>query len=277
MAGVKFYNGADNGGWVDFENHPSLIKKWDGSQWKESQVTINKWVGNAWVQLFPRTEITQTKVFTGSGLKYTNTSFTATKTWQSGRAGGGTWEGRHYTGWTGIKASPINGEIKEVTIDYTRFGAGHWDDKELPIQFCQTTLTGAWGTGVVAHQSKVANTVITTDTGMNIVDERTGTSSGTVHITNPNSIKMLKDWLNTNRYLVIGTTQTGTDYIQLTAIQLNITYTIPVFLAFFPKDNTREKSNNLKDYTQLYIYEDEIDMSLEEIQARRKRLNIKNI
>ena len=277
MAGVKYYNGANYGGWRDFEDYPHLIKKWNGSSWTESQIKISKWSGTSWVQLFPKIEVIATKTFTASNLKYTNTTFTTIKTWNSGRAGGGTWEDKTYIGWLGLVGEPINGTIKNITIDYTRYGAGKYE-YELPIQLCQTTLTSPYGTGPASHKTKIAGTVITTDTKMKVIPEGLhGSCSGTVAIVSQAQIEQVNKWLNSGKYLVVGTPEVGTEYIQLTAMKMNINYVVPVYLALFPLDKSKKKSNNPDDFAEMYIYEEEQGLELDEIIERRKRLNINDI
>ena len=296
MAGVKYYNGDNNGGWRDFENFPTIIKKYNGTTWVDGTSSLSpkifKWDGEKQIQLYPRVQGLATKTWVGSNLCYTNNKNGST--WLKGEAKGGSWDVYNtYTGWLGIAGTGWTGgtaeTIENVECTYTRHGVGYWE-KGLKIPLCLSVLASPTGSYLSAHNTKGG--VFYSDTEMAVVSKSDGYVSGTTTFNNALAKRRLLDFLNSGKKLVVGYDNTGGDYVSISAFSISITYTYPTTYALFPKENNIELFNKVRsgsneeqiislteenEFLGLYLYEDELDMTFEQIVEHRLKNNIPSV
>ena len=290
---IKYLN--NNNEWVDYVEKRSGILTYNGEKWEDGSdnelspaITVSFYDGKKWIRKYPNAHITYQKVFKGSGYKFTHTK-NSTSTWGNDTTTGkdakaGTWtSGAIYTGWLGIK-KPTSleggsvGEIMSVECNYTRRGVGHWEEP-LKLQLVPSTLTSATGTGTYAHNSKRGATIYS-DTGMVVCSGTGKLSSGSTTFNNDNAKTILKNFLNGSyNSLLLGQKESKGDYIAITDIELIITYTSNIASATFNVEDSKllsSKYKRKKSHT-MFIYDNEIGLSFDEIMKRREENNIKDI
>lgn len=292
MATMKYLN--ESGEWVDYVEQKSGILRYNGTEWVDGAsdelsppVAVSVYDGAKFVQFYPSASITYQHTFKASNLKYTHTKNSSS--WGTSSplsAIGGVWEsGAIYTGWLGItKPSSLPGgisnvdEIKSITAKYTRRGIGNWEEPQK-INLISSTLTSATGTGTNAHNSKRGYTFFS-DADMKVCTATNQLVSGTTTFNNYNAKYYIKELMKgTYNSILLGSIANKSDYQSLTDLELTVTYTCKVLTAtFMVKDEpmlasmyTRKKQH------QMYIYQDEVGMSYEEIMKHREKNNIKDI
>lgn len=118
---TKKYNGS---AWVT-----APFKKWNGSAWVDAKV--QKWTGSAWSQLYPETAVTKSQTLTSTTFN------TYRSTWDNGSVAKqgvySTYKAAH--GYLGINASSITGtgsitSIASANFSSTRDGSGTYNNNQ---------------------------------------------------------------------------------------------------------------------------------------------------
>lgn len=288
-----------NGVWADYveEKAGILIKQgenWvDGASNEEAPpVSVHICSAGKFIQKYPKAHIVYTDTFNASGVKYTHSK---SSSWDVGSGTyhsviGGVWEsGAIYTGWLGLRATTVTGgkgnvtDIENVKITYNRRGVGNWEiGYKIPLVL--SNLTSASGTGLNAHNSKRMNTFYS-DTNMNVCKETNGTAYGTTTMNNANAKNMIKEFLNGNYSILFGYKEsTNTPYVGLYAFNMEVTYSCNIQKAIFSDipmalnlKAHKGLSINENNHYEMWIYDDEVDMTYEEIMAHREALGREEI
>ena len=287
MATMKYLN--NDGAWVDYVEQQSGVLTFNGEDWEDGAsnelappVSVSTYDGAKWVRFYPNAYVTYQHKIKGSGYKYTHTK-NSSSTWGTSSplsAIGNVWQsGAIYTGWLGItKPSTSLGvsEIQSIECNYTRRGVGYWESK-LPIYLVPSTLTKASGTGTTAHNSKRGST-IKSDTGMAVCSATNQLVKGSTTFNKANAKEEFKKFLNGSyNSILLGAKESNKDYISLTDIELTITYTKNVAKATFVTADTPALASTRESLHDMYIFEDEVGMTYDEIMEHRKLNNIQDI
>lgn len=279
-----------NGVWCDYVEEQDGIKKLINGEWvdgasNESAPPISVHIAsrNKFIQKYPKAHVTYTDTFNASGMCFTHTK---SSTW--GQDSGtpyhsckaGVWEsGAVYTGWTGIRATNVTGgkgnvsEIIDVKVKYNRRGVGNWE-VGYPIALVLSNLTRPNVGGHTAHHSSKKLNTFYSDTNMAVCSGTNAEKYGTTTMNNDNAKAMLKEFLNKDYSILLGYKEsTGTPFIGLYALNMEITYTCNINKAIFSDmpmtlDLERNKDGNFE----MWIFDDELDMSYEEIIKHRELL-----
>ena len=268
--GIKTFK---NGAWVDGFNNPEA-----------PDITVYFYDGAKFVQKYPTSQVIRyTQTYRGSGLAYTHAKNSGA--WdKNGKAVGGTWtSGTPYVGWLGLWFNSIYGgkgnvdNVESVECTYTRRGIGYWENP-IKIPLVQSTLLGPTGAGSSVQNTKKGTTIYS-DTGMVTLTATNELKEGTTTFNNAEARQVIKEWLNGNTSLVLGYKETTGAYVGLNAITLKVTYTCKAIQAVFAVEDspTLASMYSRKRLHEMYIYENEIGMTYEEIMEHRASNNIKDI
>lgn len=290
---IQYYDGNQ---WVDYEAQGSGIKiyrngRWvDGADNKNSPaVSVHRYNNGKWLQMYPTGKITYTDTFTASNLKFIHSqsnSFATDTNRPNGDAKGGIWtSGAIYTGWLNLTPTtcPVSvgrgnvKDIEDITVRYNRRGVGNYEIDYPLALVLSTMLKPTLGGYTVHHSSKAGNTFYT-DTGMNTLPPGStgGEVAGVATMNNQNAFNMMKYFMNTSTYsILLGYKEsTNTPFIGLYGLDIDVTYTSVVYRATFPNIPSSYKMEMDKDgNVEMWLFEDELDLSFEEIMERRKKSN----
>lgn len=257
---TKKWNGSS---WVT-----APVKKWNGSAWVDAKV--QKWTGSAWTQLYPETNVTRSQTLSST----TFNTFRGSSWLNTGTARQGTYGSYGACmGYLGVNSGNLTGtgsisSISSASFSGTRGAAGYYNNNQT-LYFYRSN---------VAPSTSAANTLSGQFTGTT-----GGPGSGKAMSNRAISVNgETKNWANkvsSKPYLYIYATGTG-DYgdIQTNfSITLNYTYAART-LSF---DSATAASAGLAPamYRSIYgkdafhsmtIYEEEENMTLEEIIKRRE-------
>lgn len=291
MSTIKYLN--NNNEWVDYVEKKSGIYTFNGERWEDGveneispSITVSFYDGVKWVQRYPNAYVLYQYKIKGSGYKYTHAK-NSSNTWGSSSpayAKGGTWTSNTpYVGWLGLtKPTSIPGgvgnvnEIMDIKCDYERYAIGYWENP-LKISLVPSSLTKASGTGTTAMNSKRGSTIYS-DTGMPVCTALNQQIKGSTTFNNTNAKNEFKKFLN-GAYgsILLGQKESTGDYVGLSSIELTFTYTCNIASATFNTEDSTLLSNRRSDTYSMFIYENEIGMSYEEIMENRRKNNIKDI
>lgn len=293
MNTIKYLN--ENNEWVDYVEKGSGILVFDGEKWINGDseelsppLTVSFYDGHKWVRKYPSGQILYTHKLKANNLKYTHTK-NSSSTWGSSsplNAKAGKWStDAVYYGWLGLtKPTSISGgvgnvdTVVDIKCNYTRYGVGYWEN-ELPIALVPSTLTKASGTGTTANNSK-RGTTIKSDTGMVVCNGTGGQAKGSTTFNNTNAKDEFKKFLNGSYgSLLLGYKEASGDYIGVTDLEINITYSCNVSSATFRVEDSEILSSKYsrKKTHEMLIYDNEIGLSYDEIIKKREKENIKDI
>lgn len=287
MSTIKYMN--ENNEWIDYVEKKEGILSFNGERWEDGaedelnpSVSVSFYDGAKWVRKYPSAHVVYQHKIKGSNYKYTHTK-NSSSTWGTSSplsAIANVWQsGAIYTGWLGItKPSTSLGvsEIQSIECNYTRRGVGYWEN-ELPIYLVPSTLTKASGTGTTAHNSKRGNT-IKSDTGMTVCSAINELVKGSTTFNSTNAKSEFKKFLNGSyNSILLGAKESNKDYISLTDIEITVNYTKNVAKATFITADIPALASTREKMIDMYIFEDEIGMSYEEIIEHRAKNNIKDI
>lgn len=293
MSTIKYLN--ENNEWVDYVEKKSGIYTFNGDYWEDGaenelnpSITVSFYDGAKWIQKYPNAYVLYQYTLKGEGskMKYTH-SKNSSKTWGTSSplsAVGGVWEsGAIYSGWLNLaKPSSIPGgignvaDIKDIKCSYTRRGVGYWE-YELPISLVGSTLTSAYGTGTTAHSSKKSSTIYS-DTGMNVCTKTNELVKGATTFNSDSAKEFFKNFLNGSyNSILLGQKESKGNYISLTDIEITTTYTCNIASATFNTKDSVLLSNRREATYTMFIYDNEVGMSYDEIMENRRKNNIKDI
>jgi hypothetical protein len=168
-------------------------------------------------------------------------------------------------------------DIVDISIKYNRRGVGNYEI-DYPIALVLSTMLTPNLGGYTVHHSKKTGNTFYTDGGMNTLPPNSAGAevAGTTTMNNQNAVDMMKFFMNTSSYsILLGYREnSGTPFIGLYSMSMNVSYTSTVYRALFPNIPStykieRDGSNNAV----LWLYKDELDMSFEEIMENRSRSN----
>lgn len=256
---TKKYNGS---AWVT-----APVKKWNGSAWVDAKVM--KWTGSAWSQLYPETAVT-----TSQTLSSTTFNTYRSKWDNDGVAKQGVYSSYAAAhGYLGISAGSITGSgnissIGSATFTSTRDGSGSYNNNQT-IRFHRSNVNST--------STSPVNTVTGQFTATSGGPGSGGTMNRGISVSSETVNWMNK--VNSKPYLYIYSSSTS-DYLGMKtkfSISLNnFVYTAKT-IAFEAKDakpllmtaDMYKETMNKEPYHTMTIYNDEEDMTLEEIIQRR--------
>lgn len=280
-----------DGIWIDYIEQEEGIKVLKGDTWVDGfdnpeapDISVYFHDGAKFVQKYPTSQVLRyTQVYKGSGLAYTHTKNSGA--WdKNGKAVGGRWSSTAtYTGWLGLWFNSIYGgkgnvdTVEHVECTYTRRGIGNWE-KGVKIPLVQSSLLGPTGTGANAQNSKKGITIFSDD-NMVTLSATNELKSGATTFNNAKAKEVIKEWLNGNTSLMLGYKEGTGEYVGLNAITLKVTYTCKALQAIFVVADSPLLASmySRKKLHEMYIYENEIGMTYEQIMEHRASNNIKDI
>ena len=285
---MKYFKG---GQWISYEEQKQGLKAFKNGEWVDGfnnednpDISLYVYDGAKFIQKYPTQKVVRyTQIFKSSGLSLTHSK--SGGAWdKNGRAIAGVWSsGAMYSSWLGLYFNSIYGgkgnveTIESVECTYTRRGIGNWE-KGYKIPLVLSSLTSASGTGSQVQSSKRGSTIYS-DTNMVTCNATDDLQNGTTTFTNIQAREVIREWLNSNTSLLLGYKETSGDYIGLNDISLKVTYTCNVIPAIFIVSDSEILSSTYsrKKYYHMYIYQNEIGKTYDEIIQHRTRHNIKNI
>lgn len=256
---TKKYNGS---AWVT-----APVKKWNGSAWVDAKVM--KWTGSAWSQLYPETAVTTSKTLSSTSFNtYRQSKWLNTNTARQGVYS----SYGSCMGYLGLNAANIAGSgsitsIGSATFTGVRGGAGSYNNNQT-LRFHRNNGAPSSTPGTPTGQFNAT-------TG----GPGSGKTSSNRAITMSSEVTNWANQVGSKPYLYIYSTSTS-DYADIQtscSITLNnYVYTaktiafesekaIPLLMT---ADMYRETMNK-EPYHSMTVYENEIDMTLEEIIQRR--------
>lgn len=256
---TKKYNGS---AWVT-----APVKKWNGSAWVDAKVM--KWTGSAWSQLYPETAVTTSKTLSSTSFNtYRQSKWLNTNTARQGVYS----SYGSCMGYLGLNAANIAGSgsitsIGSATFTGVRGGAGSYNNNQT-LRFHRNNGAPSSTPGTPTGQFNAT-------TG----GPGSGKTMSNRAITMSSEVTNWANQVGSKPYLYIYSTSTS-DYADIQtscSITLNnYVYTaktiafesekaIPLLMT---ADMYRETMNK-EPYHSMTVYENEIDMTLEEIIQRR--------
>lgn len=256
---TKKYNGS---AWVT-----APVKKWNGSAWVDAKVM--KWTGSAWSQLYPETAVTTSKTLSSTSFNtYRQSKWLNTNTARQGVYS----SYGSCMGYLGLNAANIAGSgsitsIGSATFTGVRGGAGSYNSNQT-LRFHRNNGAPSSTPGTPTGQFNAT-------TG----GPGSGKTMSNRAITMSSEVTNWANQVGSKPYLYIYSTSTS-DYADIQtscSITLNnYVYTaktiafesekaIPLLMT---ADMYRETMNK-EPYHSMTVYENEIDMTLEEIIQRR--------
>lgn len=256
---TKKYNGS---AWVT-----APVKKWNGSAWVDAKVM--KWTGSAWSQLYPETAVTTSKTLSSTSFNtYRQSKWLNTNTARQGVYS----SYGSCMGYLGLNAANIAGSgsitsISSATFTGVRGGAGSYNNNQT-LRFHRNNGAPSSTPGTPTGQFNAT-------TG----GPGSGKTMSNRAITMSSEVTNWANQVGSKPYLYVYSTSTS-DYADIQtscSITLNnYVYTaktiafesekaIPLLMT---ADMYRETMNK-EPYHSMTVYENEIDMTLEEIIQRR--------
>lgn len=285
----------NNGVWEDYVEQQEGIKTLIDGEWidgAENQfapaISVHIYNNGKFLQKYPTAQITYTDTFKASNLKFTHTQSSSWGTDTTrGDAKAGIWEsGAIYTGWLGLtpslNVSAGRGNVSSIInteIRYNRRGVGNWE-KGYPLALVLGNLKSANVGGYTAHYTSKKLNTFYSDTNMDVCSGTSAEKEGTTTMNNDNAKSMLKTYMNSNNYsILLGYKESkNTPYIGLYGLELEITYTSRLTRAIIPDvPAVYNIERNDEGYAEMWLYDDELDLSYTEIIKRRQALGIKMV
>lgn len=284
-----------DGIWEDYVEQQEGIKTLISGEWVDGAdnqyappISLHIYNNGKFLQKYPNAQITYTDTFKASDLKFTHTSSSSWGTDTSrGDAKAGIWEsGAIYTGWLGLTPSMTVSagrgnvaDIINVNVKYNRRGVGNWEI-EYPLALVLSNLKSANVGGYTAHHTSKKLKTFYSDDKMLTCSGTSAERVGTTTMNNNNAKAMLKEWMNRTDYsILLGYKESSnTPFIGLYGLELEITYTSNLTRAIIPDvpmayNVERNNSGNVE----MWLYDNELDLSFTEIIKRRELLGIKMI
>ena len=278
-----------DGSWCDYVEEQQGIMKLINGEWVDGAsnestppISVHISTGNKFIQKYPKAHITYTDKYTASNLKFTHTSSSSWGTDTTrGDTKAGIWQTTAiYTGWLGLTPPTVSGgkgnvsEILNVNVKYNRRGVGNWEIG-YPLALVLGNITSPNVGGYTAHHTSKKLKTFYSDDKMLTCSGTSAERVGTTTMNNDNAKAMLKEWMNGTGYsILLGYKESSkTPFIGLYGLELEITYTCNINKAIFSDmpmalDLERNDEGNYE----MWIYDDELYMSYEEIIKHRERL-----
>lgn len=272
MPGVKKYSG----GWVDYCDNNKILKYSGG--WNTAKPTIWKYSGG-WVQLYPATNVVvpETTYSIGGACWHYKSG---NKTFEDGIVKQGYYGGTQYSlmqyGYTGFNHTKTgkSGSIVDVskfTFKGKRETSGAYGNKSMEF----------WSSPTSGKTAPVMSTKVATYTG----DLKSpGASFGAYSVTIANKSQFINMLNGTNGYLFIYKNETGNpysaNYMAYSAPVYTLAYTYNAsksVLTYASNMSARSKAIGSENTIEMYLYDDEIGMTPEEIFTRREKEGIADI
>lgn len=257
---TKKYNGSS---WVT-----APVKKWNGSAWVDAKVM--KWTGSAWSQLYPETAVTTSK-------SISSTSFNTYRSkWDNdGVAKQGVYSSYAAAhGYLGINANTITGSgsissVASATFSSTRDGSGSYNNNQT-VRFHRSNVNSTAVSPVNTMSGQFTSTTGGPGSGGAMNNRAITVSSETVNWMNQANSKGLlyiyssatadyagmktKFTINLNNYVYTAKT-----------LAFESEKAIPLLMTA----DMYKATKNREPYHSMTVYEDEVNMTLEEIIQRR--------
>lgn len=257
---TKKWNGSS---WVT-----APVKKWNGSSWVDAKV--QKWTGSAWTQLYPETSVTRSQTVTSKSFNtWRGSKWLATGTARQGEYG----SYGACAGYLGVNAGNFTGSgnissISSAKFSGTRGAAGYYNNNQT-LYFYRSN---------VAPNTSAANTWTGQFTGTTGGPGSGKTMSNRAITVNAET----KNWANkvsSKPYLYIYATGTSNYADIQTTFSVTLNYTYAARTLSFDSSTARSAGLAPAMYRSIYgkdafhsmtIYEEEENMTLEEIIKRRE-------
>ena len=256
---TKKYNGS---AWIT-----APVKKWNGSAWVDAKV--QKWTGSAWTQLYPETAVTTSRTLSSTSFNTWRDS-----KWQNTNTAR---QGVHSSygacsGYLGLNAANLTGSgnissIGSATFTGVRGGAGYYNNNQT-LRFHRNngapnstpgTPTGQFNatTGAPGSGGKMNNRAITLNAEVTNWANQVGSKPYLyIYSTSTSDYADIKTScsITLNNYVYMAKTISFTD----DSMPINMT-------PYMYKEATGKEP-----YHSMVVYENEEDMTLEEIMQRRE-------
>lgn len=257
---TKKWNGSS---WVT-----APVKKWNGSSWVDAKV--QKWTGSAWTQLYPETSVTRSQTVTSTSFNtWRGSKWLATGTARQGEYG----SYGACAGYLGVNAGNFTGSgnissISSASFSGTRGAAGYYNNNQT-LYFYRSN---------VAPNTSAANTWTGQFTGTTGGPGSGKTMSNRAITVNAET----KNWANkvsSKPYLYIYATGTSNYADVQTTFSVTLNYTYAAKTLSFDSSTAMSAGLAPAMYRSIYgkdafhsmtIYEEEENMTLEEIIKRRE-------
>lgn len=291
---MSIYHLKDNT-WCDYVEEKAGIMTNINGEWIDGAsdesappVSVHVYNNGKFIQKYPVAQVTYTDTYTASNLKFTHTQSTSWGTdTTKGDTKAGIWQTTAiYSGWLGLTSPKVSGgkgnveDIINVNVKYNRRGVGNWE-KGYPLALVLSNLTSPNVGGYTAHYTSKKLNTFYSDTNMVTVPGGTSAEqAGTTTMNNTNAKNMLKTWMNSTGYsILLGYKESSnTPYIGLYGLSLEITYTCNINKAIFVDvPTTYNVDRNNDGNVEMWIYDDELDLSYIEIIKRREALGRQRI
>ena len=264
---VKRWNGS---AWVD-----GAVKRWNGSSWVDAYTY--RWSGSAWVQIYPETVITVSNKTVNSGTK--NNYKSKNNAWKNdgiARQGNGdTWGGSpHNWGYMAISAASYTGSgsitsVTSATFSGTRGGSGYYNNDQT-VKFYRSAVVPSTvpTTSNIAGQFTCAFKMPGKDTAFSGKSISMGTN-GLNWLNRANSQPQLYIYSNVaDDYASFTGTCSVTASYKYNAASAAFVDEASVATLITPEDDYNSIKNT--SYHTMAIYNDEVDLTFDEIIKRRE-------
>ena len=261
---VKRWNGS---AWVN-----GAVKRWNGSSWVDAYTY--KWNGSSWVQLYPETIVTTSKTLNTGGKfrSWRSNGYETTTSTTTFKQGPYSSYSAAY-GYSDVTSSSLAGtgsisSLSSASIYATRGGSGSYGvDKTIYF-----------------YRSANAPDAVPTLLGSSFTATAKGVGSGNTFTSSLAVTNNTKDWtnqVNSGKYLWIYTNDSN-HYLSLgPTFQVTLNYSYLATTALFLDDGTiaafnmreeqyKHMGGDGKIYHQMPIYNEEVNMNLDEIIQRRE-------
>lgn len=290
MAGIKKLNG---GSWVDFCDNNQIYKLENGA-WRSGSPSIFKLENGIWVQIYPSTGVTENDKVVNP-QRACSTKQKKYSSWKSGYARHGyctqSSAGGEQFGYTNVFKSDFTGhgsvvEVSSVFYTGYRNASGGYNNNQV-INFHGTTMTSASGDPF----GSAAGTCNTLCGGTNFTTT-TNAPSANAHmnrrpISNTSAFKNFLNGMNGAYALALFNGETSNNfgggygfsanYLGMNDCMFNISYKHSAYRAFAPDPINPMSKSGEPQFIELYLYPDELGMSIEDIFERREREGISHI
>lgn len=271
MSGIKKWNGS---AWVD-----TSVKKWNGSAWVDA--SVKKWNGSAWVQIYPDTAVSTTKTISVSSGMNTYRPTYGNWSYNDARQGDGSSysASKDCTGCLNLSSAGFTGtgsisSISSASFTGKRGGAGSYNSNQT-IRFYRSNIA----VNGADPRSSLAGTFTSTTGGPG----SGGTMSNRAITASQSGLKDWMNGVNSKRILYIRS-NTASEYLNIQpTFSVKATYTYTAKALVFSNDediaflNRARPLRNDEIYHTMLCYEEEAEMSLQEIIKRRTEENIPDI
>ena len=257
---TKKYNGS---AWVD-----AAVKKYNGSAWVDA--TVKKYNGSSWVQIYPETSVSTTQSLVGGSLNTYRSSWDNYGVAKQGKYS--SYAAAH--GFLGMSSTYLPGygsisSISSSSFTGTRDGSGYYNNNQT-LYFYRSNIAPASSSPVNTMTGNWTSTTGAPGSGKVMTNRPITVNSNTLNWANAVSSKP---------YMYIYSTATG-DYAGIkTSFTLTMTYTYGAKMVTFTDKDTRalnvtpymfKEVTGKNAYHSMLVYEDESQMSLNEIIKRRE-------